>query len=71
VQERIYRDLAGHFDRGFESVDLGQPDGFRECQCPKCEALYGTGKDWSEKIWLFNREVAERLENHIPADRSR
>lgn len=66
VQERIYRDLAGHFDRGFDSVDLGQPDGFRECQCPQCEALYGTGKDWSEKIWLFNRHVAERLEKSHP-----
>lgn len=66
VQERIYRDLAGHFDRGFESVDLGQPDGFRECQCPQCEALYGTGQDWSEKIWLFNRQVAERLEKSHP-----
>jgi hypothetical protein len=66
VQERIYRDLAGHFDRGFESVDLGQPDGFRECQCSKCEALYGTGKDWSEKIWLFNRHVAERLDKSHP-----
>ena len=66
VQERIYRDLAGHLDRGFESVDLGQPDGFRECQCPKCETLYGTGKDWSEKIWLFNRQVAERLEKSHP-----
>ena len=66
VRERIYRDLAGHFDRGFESVDLGQPDGFRECQCSKCEALYGTGKDWSEKIWLFNRHVAERLDKSHP-----
>ena len=66
VQERIYRDLAEHLDRGFDSVDLGQPDGFRECQCEKCESLYGTGKDWSEKIWLFNRQVAERLEKSHP-----
>jgi hypothetical protein len=66
VQELIYRDLASHFDRGFSSVDLGQPDGFRECQCEKCEALYGTGKDWSEKIWIFNRQVAERLEKSHP-----
>lgn len=66
VQERIYRDLAGHLDSGFDSVDLGQPDGFRECQCPQCEALYGTGRDWSEKIWLFNRQVAERLEKSHP-----
>ena len=66
VQELIYRDLASHFDRGFSSADLGQPDGFRECQCEKCEALYGTGKDWSEKIWIFNRQVAERLEKSHP-----
>jgi hypothetical protein len=66
VQEMIYRDLASWFDRGFESVDLGQPDGFRECQCEKCDALYGTGKDWSEKIWIFNRAVAERLEKSHP-----
>jgi hypothetical protein len=66
VQERIYRDLAEHLDRGFDSVDLGQPDGFRECQCEKCESLYGTGKDWSEKIWIFNRDVAQRLEESHP-----
>jgi Domain of unknown function (DUF4838) len=66
VQERIYRDLVSHLERGFDSVDLGQPDGFRECQCEKCDALYGTGKDWSEKIWIFNREVAQRVEKSHP-----
>jgi hypothetical protein len=66
VQERIYRDLASWFDKGYESVDLGQPDGFRECQCGKCDALYSTGKDWSEKIWIFHRDVARRLEKSHP-----
>jgi hypothetical protein len=66
VQELIYRDLASWLDRGYASVDLGQPDGFRECQCEKCDALYGTGKDWSEKIWIFNRGVAEKLEKSHP-----
>jgi len=66
VQERIYRDLASWLDKGFESVDLGQPVGFRECQCEKCEALYGVGKDWSEKIWIFNRDVARRLDKSHP-----
>jgi hypothetical protein len=66
VQERIYRDLAGFFDKGYDSVDLGQPDGFRECQCEKCDALHGTGKDWSEKIWIFHRDVARRLEKSHP-----
>lgn len=66
VRERILRDIAGHFDQGYTSVDLGQPDGFRECQCKNCEALHGTGKDWSEKIWLFNRDVAGRLAESHP-----
>ncbi len=66
VQERIYRDCASWLDKGYDSVDLGQPDGFRECQCEKCDALHGTGKDWSEKIWIFNRQVAERLDKSHP-----
>lgn len=66
VQELIYRDLASWLQRGYASVDLGQPDEFRECQCESCEQLYSTGKDWSEKIWIFNRRVAERLEQSHP-----
>lgn len=66
VQELIYRDITQGLDKGYSSVDLGQPDGFRECQCEKCEALYGTGKDWSEKIWIFNRLTAERVEKSHP-----
>ena len=46
---------------GSAGIDLGQPDGFRECQCENCAKLFDTGKDWSEKIWLFNRRIAERL----------
>jgi len=69
VRERIYRDLASWLDRGYASVDLGQPDGFQECQCPKCDALYATGKDWAEKIWIFNRLTAERLEKSHPGRR--
>lgn len=67
VQELIYRDLASWLDRGYGSVDLGQPDGFRQCQCDACAKLYDTGKDWGEKIWIFNRQVAERLYQSHPA----
>jgi hypothetical protein len=66
VQEMIYQDLASWLDRGYASVDLGQPDGFRECQCDACAKLYNTGADWSEKIWLFNRQLAERLHKSHP-----
>ena len=67
VQELIYRDLASWLERGYASVDLGQPDGFRQCQCDACAKLYGTGKDWGEKIWVFNRQIAERLYQSHPS----
>lgn len=66
VQELIYQDLVKGVEQGHEAVDLGQPDGFRPCQCEDCEKLHGTGKDWGEKIWSFNRQVAERLEKSHP-----
>ncbi|MDF1751590.1 MAG: DUF4838 domain-containing protein [Verrucomicrobiales bacterium] len=61
VQELIYKDLAANLDKGLASVDIGQPDGFRACECDQCKALYDTGDDWGEKIWIFNRTMAERL----------
>lgn len=61
VQNLIAQDLAGWLDRGYVSVDLGQPDGFRPCQCEACLKLYDTGTDWGEKIWIFNRNIAERV----------
>ena len=61
VQELIYQDLIGWLDRGYETVDLGQPDGFRACQCENCDKLYDTGADWSEKLWIFHRNLAERV----------
>jgi len=61
VQELIYQDMIGWLDRGYQSVDLGQPDGFRPCQCKDCDKLYGTGSDWNEKLWIFHRNLAERV----------
>jgi hypothetical protein len=61
VQELIYQDLIGWLDCGYETVDLGQPDGFRACQCDNCEKLYDTGSDWGEKLWIFHRKLAERV----------
>jgi hypothetical protein len=66
VQELFYQDLASWFDRGYQTVGLGQPDGFRPCQCEKCDALFDTGDDWGEKIWILNRQLAERLMQSHP-----
>lgn len=69
VQELIYQDCASQLERGYDSTDIGQPDGFRPCQCEACSKLYDTGNDWGEKIWIFNRQIAERLQRSHPGGR--
>lgn len=66
VQELIYQDMLKSFDQGNEIVGLGQPDGNTHCECEKCRRLYGTGDDWGDKIWTFNKILCERLERERP-----
>lgn len=66
VQELLYQDLEKHFKMGFQNVDLGQPDGFRGCECEACTTLFGTGLDWSEKVWILHRNLAERAHKAFP-----
>lgn len=66
VQELLYQDLEKHFKMGFREVDLGQPDGFRGCECEACTKLFGTGSDWSEKVWILHRNLAERAHKVFP-----
>lgn len=66
VQELFYQDLIHSIDRGFHCVDLGQPDGFRPCQCEECAKLFDTGDDWSEKLWILHRNLAQRVETARP-----
>ena len=69
VQELIYQDICRLLDKGYTAADIGQPDGFRACQCDDCAALYDTGDDWGEKIWIFNRKIAERVLKSHPGKR--
>ncbi|NOX99051.1 MAG: DUF4838 domain-containing protein, partial [Verrucomicrobia bacterium] len=69
VQELIYKDLLKWADRGYETVDIGQPDGFRPCQCEDCKKLFDTGGDWGEKLWIFHRNLAQRLLKDRPNHR--
>ncbi|WP_197442541.1 DUF4838 domain-containing protein [Lignipirellula cremea] len=68
VQELFFQDLVDTIDRGFQGVDLGQPDGFRPCQCAECAKLYDTGNDWGEKLWILHRNLAERVEKARPGN---
>jgi tetratricopeptide (TPR) repeat protein len=66
VRELLYQDLEKHFKLGFQTVDLGQPDGFRGCECDACTQMFGTGNDWSEKVWILHRDLAERAHKAYP-----
>ena len=66
VQELLWQDLEKHFKLGFKTVDLGQPDGFRGCECDACTKLFDTGTDWSEKVWILHRKLAERAYQAFP-----
>lgn len=67
VQELIYRDMIGWLDRGYATVDLGQPDGFQPCECERCAKLFDCGADWGEKLWILHRKLAERVLASHPA----
>jgi tetratricopeptide (TPR) repeat protein len=60
VQELFYQDIVGLLDRGYAIADLGQPDGFTECQCDNCRKLFDT-ESWSEKLWVLHRNISERV----------
>jgi tetratricopeptide (TPR) repeat protein len=66
VQELLYKDIERLFKMGFQTVAIGQPDGFRGCECDPCKQLFGTGSDWSEKVWIFHRNLAERAYKAFP-----
>jgi hypothetical protein len=66
VQEILYKDMENLFKTGYREVGLGQPDGFRGCECEPCKQLFGTGNDWSEKIWILHRNLAERAYKAFP-----
>ncbi len=65
-QELLFQDMCRWLDLGFKTVDLGQPDGFRACQCEVCKTLFDTGDDWSEKLWILHRNLAERILEKYP-----
>lgn len=69
VQDLIYKRALERLDRGNRMTSVGQPDGFMPCQCEECFNLYQTGKDWDEKLWIFHRKLAERLQQERPGRR--
>jgi hypothetical protein len=66
VRELFYQDLRLWLERGYRSVGLGQPDGFRACACEPCAKLFNTGDNWGEKIWILHRNLAARVLKEYP-----
>ena len=68
VRKLIYAEMLKRLDAGAQCVELGQSDGFIQCQCPEC-SRYGNTRDPGEKLWLFHRSLAEKLLKDRPGKR--
>ena len=66
VEDLIVKELEKRFDLGADVCQLAQQDGGKVCGCDACRAMYGTGDDWGEKLWLFHRHIAERILKERP-----
>ena len=74
-QRLVYEELLRRYDAGAEICQLGQNDGpAGVCRCENCRNMYGISSrdggertvygascDWCEKLWLFHRELAEKV----------
>lgn len=65
VQDMIYAEMLKHLDAGYDYVELGQTDGYMPCECAECAKLFNTS-DKGEKLWIFHRNLAERLAKDRP-----
>ncbi len=77
----VYEELLRRYDAGADVCELGQNDGpAGRCRCESCRNLYGIGVntnqddrtvygctgDWREKLWLYHKEIAERIMRDRP-----
>ncbi len=67
-QELVYQEMLKSLDMGYEWVQLAQNDGFGLCKCKPCQELYQTS-DAGEKVWIFHRNLAERLLHDRPGQK--
>jgi hypothetical protein len=68
VQDVIYAEMLKWLDLGYDSVELGQTDGYMSCECAECAKLFGIS-DEHEKLWILHRNLAERLLKDRPGKR--
>ncbi|MBT3380624.1 MAG: DUF4838 domain-containing protein [Lentisphaerae bacterium] len=80
VRDLIYKKILEDCDTGYDTIELGQNDGFVPCSCDACHGLYGVepthsptdlrsylqDSAWGEKIWIMHRDIALRLKRDRP-----
>ena len=67
------KNLKGMYADGYEAVVLCQSDGYRRCECSKCEALdeYRT-RGWyvpgtpCDRVWIFHDYLARGIQETYP-----
>lgn len=58
VKDLLVEGVVAKMDEGYQMVMLGQSDGYAECRCEQCQAIH---PEIGEKLWIFHRELAERI----------
>lgn len=66
VRELMLKEVERRFDEGYKIISIGQTDGYRECECEKCQAIH---PDVGEKLWIFHRQLAEEIKKRRPGAR--
>ena len=79
VQKLILDEVIRKLDAGYLRVQLGQGDAFKPCECKNCRELFGLRPKaapgtkaydadpvWGEKIWIFHRDIAEKVHKMRP-----
>lgn len=67
VRQRIIDYTLAQLAKGFDVVALGQPDGWKPCECEACQAI-GRGRDYdaSEQVHATQRKVIEACRQKYP-----
>ena len=67
IAVEYYRNM---FDKGYDAVELGQPDGYgdrRSCHCEKCMAYSDTSQEGlGKRIWKFHLAIADEVAKSHP-----
>ena len=77
VRRLVYEEMLRRYDAGADVCQLGPNDGPAcVCRCGNCRTMYGgceglwggdyrtqygASGEWCEKLWLFHKEMAERI----------